>query len=433
MLNPRKHNAAFTLVEILVVLVIISMMGGMVVTAVQGVTQTAREARTRSIIATIDSVLQDQYESYKYRPLSVEIPDLYRLSSQTGNEVGFEVLAQESARVRLMMLRDLQRMEMPDRLSDIARAPITIRAACNPVLIDPGPPVRIIGSRADLTVRRTFLVNWYNSGTSGSTATYASGSDNVPGRLASYRDRIPTTGFSFTAAPSLANQGAECLYLIMSTTYVAGTPAIDSIPAANIDDTDGDGLMEILDGWGRPLGFIRWPIGFADPEASQNTNVVDDFDTFRSDFVYAKRAVADATPPDSAWARDVVSNPDVLVRPWSVRPLVFSAGQDGDYGITQNPWAMPSGAGLLPIEDTDFSYADGTVSTWPADVDHMGIESTARAAAYQMVDPYLRTFIQSNLDSGEFAGLLPGQLEPRTDAVEGVSDNLTNYGLQVAR
>ena len=94
------------------------------------------------------------------------------------------------------------------------------------------------------------------------------------------------------------NQGAECLYLIMATSYVGSGPAIDVIPAANIDDTDGDGLLEILDGWGQPLEFIRWPVGVADFEqsaivsaapTSANPNltpVPDDFDHFRSDYAY---------------------------------------------------------------------------------------------------------------------------------------------------
>ena len=68
--NAQQSNG-FTLVEILVVLAILGIMGAMVTTAISGVTTTAREARTKSVIAVCDSVVQELYESTKYRPLAV--------------------------------------------------------------------------------------------------------------------------------------------------------------------------------------------------------------------------------------------------------------------------------------------------------------------------------------------------------------------------
>ena len=50
----------------------------------------------------------------------------------------------------------------------------------------------------------------------------------------------------------------------MATSFVGGSPALEAIPSSNIGDTDNDGLREILDGWGNPLGFIRWPVGYSD-------------------------------------------------------------------------------------------------------------------------------------------------------------------------
>src|SRR5690606_15573241 len=78
--------------------------------------------RTRSIIATVDSVIQEQYESYKYRPLPVVIPAFNELLP-TADIFSYEIMPSEAARVRLMMTRDLQRMELPDKVSDIRRPP----------------------------------------------------------------------------------------------------------------------------------------------------------------------------------------------------------------------------------------------------------------------------------------------------------------------
>src|SRR5947209_8745467 len=35
----------------------------------------------------------------------------------------------------------------------------------------------------------------------------------------------------------------------------------EALGASAIKDTDGDGLAEIVDGWGKPVGFCRWGTG----------------------------------------------------------------------------------------------------------------------------------------------------------------------------
>ncbi len=395
----RFKTPAFTLVEILVVLAIIGIMTAMVTTAVQGVTSTARIARTRTIIATVDSVIQEQYESYKYRPLPVSIPDFSqpgqsRTDYETANEttshlvVDFEILPSESARIRLNMLRDLQRMEMPDRVADVRVgtslvSPAAIRGVANRVVQN-----KTTGelSRSNVRTERVQLpISWYGS-------TNLSDAQDVPSKLATYFER---SGSGWTTE----NEGAECLYLIMTTSFIGGAPAIELIPSNYIGDTDGDGLSEILDGWGRPLGFVRWPIGYADPDASIDTSIPDDFDLLRVDFGYIVTGVE---------------------APWSLRPLVISAGQDGEFGVSFNA-----------VDDSsvvkNFSYQSGTdAMLWPVDVANMGTAATGelggRAAPYIYVDPYLRQFRNANS-----AELVPGSPLTGTDQEEYRADNLTNY------
>ncbi len=157
-INNDRIRPGFTLVEILAVMVVMSIMAGMVLTAIQGVSATAKASRTRSIIATVDSVIQEQYDAYKYRALSVEPPNYSQLTP-TGDTYGYELLSSEAARVRMLMIRDLQRMELPDRLSDIANAPAVIMAAANPVVRDTadrdgdGDTNEIIGIRDDNSQR----------------------------------------------------------------------------------------------------------------------------------------------------------------------------------------------------------------------------------------------------------------------------------------
>lgn len=418
-----RASLGFTLVELLVVIVLLSLMATMIVTAIRGTQRIARSAKTRAILATCNNTIEELYEQYKFRALAVEIPQTAVPGSRTGTEVGFEVLANEAARVRLMMVRDLQRMELPDRLSDIgpidldripgggmypstlARSdPADLRAAANPVLLDAGGVVR--ATRDDNAQRRMFPVVWYGSG------------DDLPSRMAGYRDRLPGE-FDFRNNSSRTNQGAECLYLIMSTAISRGSPAIDRIPGSAIGDTDEDGLLEILDGWGNPLAFIRWPVGFFGSDQSVDTDLPDDFDLFRTDFAYFSSAT-------EALATDISQRRGRA--PWSIRPLIMSAGSDGEFGIALNPWSDRN------TELPAFSYQDSAYF-WPVDTDHYGVTQVGgrnrgpggdNQHAYP--DPYLRQFVTDNGGSS-FNGFLPGQLFDTEEALEVSADNISNYQL----
>ena len=47
----------------------------------------------------------------------------------------------------------------------------------------------------------------------------------------------------------------------------------------DVADTDGDGAMEFVDGWGNPIHFVRWPRGYSSYSSlmfSSNLNDQDD-------------------------------------------------------------------------------------------------------------------------------------------------------------
>lgn len=426
---------AFTLVELLTVLLILSIMGGMVVAAVRGVGQTASISRTRSIVAAVDSVIQEKYESIRYRAFAVEVPDLFVVPPVTPptpqTSIGYEVLANEAARVRLVMLRDLIRTELPERYSDIysnlstktIAGPVRIKAACS--LIREDAAGDIVGVRTSFTERSALDVN-----------------TNVSSTSRAFHARLKNV------SPTTTNQNAECLYLIMATTFVAGSPAIDAIPQTNIGDTDDDGVPEILDGWGQPLGFVRWPVGYNDPEVVIDKTIADDFDLFHVDFAYS---IADAVTPAMTIAPNSTAVPgavdvqtgtykrttatgETLLKPWAMRPLIVSAGSDGEFGIALNPIDR-TGAEL-----DAFSYVNNSWR-WPIDSTNMGNESLGRTTSggydYIYPDPYMRRFISQN-DPGVIDRSatyttdrrLPGEL--LLDAEEFVADNITNYELQAA-
>ena len=85
-----------------------------------------------------------------------------------------------------------------------------------------------------------------------------------------------------TSVTNVANlkayEGAECLALIVMRGGF-NPDAAEVFRNDEVGDTDKDGAPEFLDGWGRPIGFIRWPAGFASPvqplDWSQNPDPMD--------------------------------------------------------------------------------------------------------------------------------------------------------------
>lgn len=409
-MTRRYPAAAFTLVEVLVVLVLLSILSGMVLTAVQGVTTSARMARTRSIIATVDSVIQEQYEAYKYRPFPVVIPDGGGITG-TGNTISHEIIPSEAARVRLIMTRDLQRMEMPDKVSDVRQAadrryatmPAVIRGMADRVLENPSTGELTLARAAsgDLSQRSQFTVNWYT----GSPLPTNNDRGHWPPRFSAYLRRTAALDpITNTIRWTPQHQGAECLYLILATTFSGGVSAIEAIPASNIGDTDGDGVPEILDGWGRPLGFIRWPIGFADPAIQ--TTVPDEFDPYRSDFGFLLSSVT---------------------APYVVRPLVISAGADGEFGITFSPrQTNTTDEDSVLIAAGSAEEVNYATQTWPVNATWMGAEAAGRSGSYGYPDPFLRREIAGA--GGTY--LLPGQALLGTAANSYRADNISNFQLE---
>ncbi|MEX0936930.1 MAG: prepilin-type N-terminal cleavage/methylation domain-containing protein [Pirellulales bacterium] len=129
------------------------------------------------------------------------------------------------------------------------------------------------------------------------------------------------------------HQGAECLYLLITMGTDGGT-ALEQFSDSNIGDTDGDGALEFLDGWGKPISFLRWPAGFvSDLQTGDFEKDHDPFDPFRAD-------------PDA----------------YRLLPLIYSAGPDDELGIasraaSSSSWgvtiAESSGGILDPYMDID--------------------------------------------------------------------------------
>lgn len=100
-----KQRKGFTLIEMLVVVMIITMLAGLTLSAVGSARNAAAASRTRATIEKINRVIMKQYASYQYRKV-----DLGDTTNKNKKQVAEE---------KLKKLRALIRHEMPDRAGDL--------------------------------------------------------------------------------------------------------------------------------------------------------------------------------------------------------------------------------------------------------------------------------------------------------------------------
>lgn len=206
-MNRRR---GFTLVELLITVSIIGIMASMVLFAMFGATESARKRKTEALVARLNAIVQAKWESYETRRIPVT------LLAGTNPQL--------AAKQRLDCLRDLMRMEMPDRWTDVDDDPAT------PFEFNPPNP----------KMARPALSQGYLR------------------QLTAARNRTPAPSPSDIGL----NAGAECLYLIVKGVVGEDGDGSDALKPDSIADTDGDGLLEFVDAWGTPIKFLRWAPGF---------------------------------------------------------------------------------------------------------------------------------------------------------------------------
>ena len=120
------------------------------------------------------------------------------------------------------------------------------------------------------------------------------------------------------------DESAVCLYLIVSMLADDDLDRINFFSEQDVGDLDKDGTPDVfVDAWDKPIGFIRWPAGFASD--LQDLNLTKSPDPF------------DPTGVD----------PDA----YAIFPLIYSKGPDKRSGIddpadpaSPNPYSPKKGA-----------------------------------------------------------------------------------------
>lgn len=281
MKNHKSTNrTGFTLTELMVSIVIIAILASVTLYAMASVQTLAKEQRSKAQISKIHELIAERWQSYEER-----IPKLeYLVDDLTG---------QEKAYARLNALRELMKLEMPDRVSDVLDWFPMVAGGGNNV------------TRMSQPGLHRYYVNFASSHATGNWTT--------------------------------ANQGAECLYMILTRIEVGDASALEMFSESEIGDTDSDGMPEILDAWNRPINFVRWAPGFASPMQPGDVNSdqridQDDLVDSRDVFDYAR---IDPRTRDS-------DNGEIWSQTFTLFPLIFSSGADGEANILRDVAAQVS-------------------------------------------------------------------------------------------
>jgi len=255
----------FTLVELMVVLVIISILSSLSLAAISNARQRSKISKTRSTIRKINDFVIPQFDGHASRRVPPNV-------TPGANAVSKTVLAR----------RTLQVFEMPDSWQDVALS------GTSPVLTSGSIP--------------SFAWN-------GTTKSYGS-----------FRG-------SLLASATTTYVSSECLFMIICRSGW-NAEALESFRTDEVGDIDKDNAPEFLDGWGRPIRFIRWAPGFTPYSLIQTTATHDPLDPLKVTNDYALIPLVYSSGPDGASA---------------------AAAQDG-YGISEPP--ITGWSGLSTISGT---------------------------------------------------------------------------------
>ena len=197
----------FTLIELLVVISIMALLTAMFVVVMARTTENARVAGTRTLIRLLDSALQDRIEGFR------------------------------SANLRTVATRTFPSLS--------------------------GSPELAEALYRNIVFRSTFPQRYQDLYGYDGQATPTT--DNAP-LFSVVRTKLnqPVTDLERNVSSS------ELLYLILTEGESYGVPSLnlDGIDARYVADTDGDGLMEFVDGWGNQIRFYNFPTGLLRPSGN---------------------------------------------------------------------------------------------------------------------------------------------------------------------
>jgi prepilin-type N-terminal cleavage/methylation domain-containing protein len=312
-------HGAFTLVELMVVMAIMAILAAAMALAVAGAQEAAQIAKTRSLIARLNALVMQKYESYRTRRLPITMPGEVLDPANgpfdmMGNPIPKPTPLKALATIRCDVIRQLMRMEMPERWTDLD-APALITVADNS---NPAAPIT------------------YNDVANPTQPAVVS--MLLPAVTNAYWGQVPEANqngvMDFTKVPN-AYEGAKCLYLMM-TIGMDDPDIMENFSEGDIGDYDHSGHKVFLDAWGKPIGFLRWAPAFYSPlQPAPNPFPASPV----GGKTYTDGRMPDQTDPTGIYGHPIVyDNTTGLPQTdkpvtFALYPLIYSAGPDGYFDM----------------------------------------------------------------------------------------------------
>jgi len=239
-----QSRRAFTLLELLMVIAIISILMSMSVVVMLGFKDSAEEEATSATVQKLARLVEQRIEAFdrafrgvREQSALTAMRSLLVDPNKDGNRSDGVFGVYDSA-VKILAKKSLFRFEFPQSFSD------RLALGDSSTLV-PGLPDSMYIAIVAPTVRTDLGLPTTTSLTAPAIVSEA------------------TTRF---AKHQKNTESAECLYFQLFASGNYGATAVDGdrFTEREIQDTDGDGLPEFIDAWGNPLRFYRWPTRMID-------------------------------------------------------------------------------------------------------------------------------------------------------------------------
>ncbi len=323
LLAHRNVPRGFTLVELLIAISIMGILASMVLFTLGGAQREAKITKTRTTIEKINAVLMERFEEYRYRSVKLQIP--ISLTQKNPNSNIVPLSPRNFARIRAVVLKDLMRMEMPDRQSDLEYTPTNVFFSITDPQTGNATTVSLDSYSGRYSPREYHILRSYFDLPAISDPWVGPVAQRTPLQL------TPPQPYAWT--PEW--ESAECLYAILAHSTVAGGPALENFHPSEVGDKDNDGYLEFWDAWEKPIGWLRWPAGY---ESALNNS-------YKAMVTNGSGALEPSSPDafDPYRTHTYWTSSPPAQKPWTLVPLVISAGPDGEFGIDSSvasPYAI---------------------------------------------------------------------------------------------
>lgn len=236
----------FTLIELLLVISILTILASLAVGVMSSAQNDAAIASTRSRMNVIRQILEVELEDYEVRRSPISFAGLDALVNlSTLDSPGAKQLL-HIKNLKRMIIADMIRTELPDGSgTSIGAFPSAeFGAYLTAIGITPVEWNNVLLGQTAYQDRPESVVRWSQIDRWNQWISLSNWSQ--------YVDSNPNDDIDEAAADK-----AELLHAILSEIDLDGISAIEQLGNQAVGDSDGDGILEIVDAWGEPL-FLQW-------------------------------------------------------------------------------------------------------------------------------------------------------------------------------